>query len=328
MPDAARSPDLPAPHLLAPAIADRLIADHRRIVVTGAGGWLGLATLELLAGTLGDAFARRVVAFGSSNRVLRLRDGTQVMQRPLADMAWLPEAPTLVLHLAFLTKDRAEAMDEDAYRAANRAISQSVLEALKPIGAQALFLASSGAAAKAEDAAASPAMRLYGAMKRDDEDVFAQWARDTGHRAVIGRVYAVSGPHMNKPEAYALASFMRDALDGRPIAVRAPHQVIRSYVAIRELMSLVFALLLDAEGGVERFDSGGDPLELADVAQAVADAVPGTQVTRAAITSDRPDRYHGDGAHYAALLAQHGIAPVALATQVHEALADFRTSTL
>lgn len=313
---------------LAPAIAERLIADHRRIVVTGAGGWLGLATLELLAATLGDAFPKRVAAFGSSTRALRLRDGTQVLQRPLADMGWLPEAPTLILHLAFLTKDRAEAMDEKAYRAANRAITQTVLDALKPIGAQALFLASSGAAAKANDPAASPAMRLYGAMKRDDEDVFAHWAQNTGHRAVIGRVHAISGPHMNKPEAYALASFMRDALDGRPIAVRAPHRVIRSYVAIRELMSLVFALLLDADSGIERFDSGGDPLELEDVAQAVADAVPGAQVARAPITSDKVDRYHGDGPHYAALLARHGIAPVDLATQLHEALADFRTSTL
>jgi nucleoside-diphosphate-sugar epimerase len=317
-----------ASHLLAPAIAERLIADKRRIVVTGAGGWLGLATLELLAATLGDAFPKRVAAFGSSTRALRLRDGTQVLQRPLADMAWLPEAPTLVLHLAFLTKDRAEAMDEEAYRAANRAIGRTVLNALGPIGAQGLFLASSGAAARADDPDASPAMRLYGAMKREDEDVFAYWARENHHRAVIGRVYAISGPHMNKPQAYALASFMRNALDGRPIDVRAPHPVIRSYVAIRELMSLVFALLLDADNGVERFDSGGDPLELADVAQAVANSLPGAQVTRAAITSDKPDRYHGDGAHYAALLARHGIAPVDLATQLHEALADFRTSAL
>lgn len=319
---------LPDSGSLAPSIAERLIADGRRIVVTGAGGWLGLATLELLAATLGDAFAKRVVAFGSSSRVLRLRDGTPVLQRPLADMAWLPEAPMLVLHLAFLTKDRAEAMDEEAYRAANRAISETVLKALGPIGAQGLFLASSGAAAKADDPTASPAMRLYGAMKRDDEDVFATWAQETGHRAVIGRVYAISGPHMNKPQAYALASFMRDALDGKPIAVRAPHPVIRSYVAIRELISLVFALLLESDSGVERFDSGGDPLELADVAQAVADTLPGTQVARTPITSPQSDRYHGDGAHYAALLARHGIVPVDLATQVKEALADFRRSTL
>lgn len=315
-------------NLLTSSIAKRLIADGRRIVVTGAGGWLGLATLELLATALGEAFPKRVVAFGSRSRVLRLRDGTQVLQRPLADMPWLPKAPTLVLHLAFLTKDRAEAMDEEAYRAANRAIGQSVRSALEPIGAQGLFLASSGAAARADDPAASPAMRLYGAMKRKDEDVFTGWARENAHRAVIGRVYAISGQHMNKPEAYALASFMRDALAGRPIDVRAPHPVIRSYVAIRELMSLVFALLLESDSGVERFDSGGDPLELEDVARAVADAVPGTQVARAPITNNQTDSYHGDGAHYAALLARHGIAPVNLATQAKEALADFRHSAL
>jgi nucleoside-diphosphate-sugar epimerase len=159
--------------VLESAIADRLLADRRRIIITGAGGWLGLATLDLLARALGDGFDKRVRAFGSSTRTLRLRDGTQVLQRPLTDLVWLPAEPSLLLHFAFLTKDRAETMSEADYRAANRAISDAVLSALEPIGAQAVFLASSGAAAKADDPAAHAAMRLYGAMKRDDEDAFA-----------------------------------------------------------------------------------------------------------------------------------------------------------
>jgi UDP-glucuronate decarboxylase len=76
-------------------------------VITGAGGWIGLATLDLLHVALGDQFGKRVRAFGSSTRVLRLNDGTQVLQRPLGDLAWLPHEPTIVLHTAFLTKDRA-----------------------------------------------------------------------------------------------------------------------------------------------------------------------------------------------------------------------------
>jgi nucleoside-diphosphate-sugar epimerase len=226
------------------AIAEHLVADGRRIVITGAGGWLGLATLELLHAALGDALPKRVAAFGSDTRALRLRDGTQVLQRPLADMAWLPTKPTLVLHLAFLTKDRAESMDEDAYRAANHAIGDTVLNALDSIGTEAVFLASSGAAALTD--APAPAMHLYGAMKREDEERFAHWAQTPNRRAVIARIHNISGPHMNKHGAYALASFMLDALAGRPIAVRAPRPVIRSYVAIRELMGLVFAMLLDA----------------------------------------------------------------------------------
>jgi nucleoside-diphosphate-sugar epimerase len=277
---------------------------------------------------LGDGFDKRVRAFGSSTRTLRLRDGTQVLQRPLTDLVWLPAEPSLLLHFAFLTKDRAETMSEADYRAANRAISDAVLSALEPIGAQAVFLASSGAAAKADDPAAHAAMRLYGAMKRDDEDAFAAWAQAHGKRAVVGRIYNITGPYMNKHQAYAFASFMLDALAGRTIEVKAPRPVIRSYVAIRELVSLIFALLLAADSGVERFDSGGEPLELGDVAQIVAriatGAVEGTNVARAAIADPAADRYHGDTAHYAALLAREGIENVPLDRQVSEAMVDFR----
>src|SRR3546814_4953036 len=92
------------------------------------------------------------------------------MQRPLADLIKLPYQPTYLLHFAFLTKDRAETMQEADYCAANRAIRQSVLDALDPIGVEAGFIASSGAAQFADDMLAKPAMRLYGMLKREDED--------------------------------------------------------------------------------------------------------------------------------------------------------------
>jgi nucleoside-diphosphate-sugar epimerase len=310
--------------VLEPAVAARLTDGKDRIVVTGAGGWLGMAVLDLLARALGDGFDKRVRAFGSSTRVLRLEDGTQLLQRPLDELAWLPAEPTLLLHLAFLTKDRAETMSEADYRAANRAISRMVLDQMKRIGTRAVFLASSGAAMKAEDPAASAAMRLYGAMKRDDEDAFAAWAQAQGKRAVIGRIFNITGPYMNKHHAYAFASFMGDALAARPIAVRAPREVVRSYVAIRELASLIFALLLEEGAGVARFDTGGQVLELGAVARAVAAQVPGAQVERASVGESPADLYHGDGAAYAALLAHHGIAPVGLDDQIAEGLADFR----
>lgn len=304
---------------LEPEVASALVEDGRRIVITGAGGWIGLAALDLLAAALGDRFEKRVRAFGSNTRALRLADGSQVLQRPLADMAWLPKEPTIVLHTAFLTKDRAEAMDEAAYIAANRAISESVLKALNSIGAEAIFVASSGAAAKADDPDAGAAMRLYGALKREDEGRFAAWADETGHRAVIARIYALTGPHINKPGAYAIASFIHDAIAARPVEVRAPRRVVRAYVAIRELMSLAFAALL-ASKGVLRFDSGGEPMELGEIAGVVA-AQTGTGVRRAEITTGPADIYHGDDAAYRALLAEFGIAPVPLATQVAEMIA-------
>lgn len=305
---------------LSPGVAAALAASDHRIVVTGAGGWLGLATLELLDNALGAAFADRVVAYASRARDVTLRSGTVVALRPLVDIACLPPRPTLVLHLAFLTKDRVASMDEAAYREANAALSASVLAALDAIGATGVFVASSGAARSAGDAAATPAMRLYGELKTHDETLFADWAQQTGRTAVVTRIFNVAGPYINKPGHYALAAFVADALVARPIAVQAPHRVVRSFVAIRELMSLVLALLLGGPG-IVRFDTGSDELELADLAAAVA-AELGGSVARAPIVGDRIDRYVGDPGPYRMLLARHAIARVSLAEQIRDTAAS------
>ena len=319
----AALPDSP-PYLFDTHVAERVHKRGERIVITGAGGWLGLATLELLHHCLGPDLAARVVCFGSSSRELRLMDGTSVAQRPLAEISALPSMPTIVLHLAFLTKDRAEAMPEPEYRAANGALSRRVLDALDQIGAEGVFVASSGAAAYADDPAADPALRLYGELKRRDEDDFAAWAESRGKRAVITRIFNISGPHMNKQDSYALGSFIRAALNGGPIEVRAPHRVVRGYVAIRQLMSLVFALLMKDDPSVARFDSGGAPMELEEVATAVAEVFGGIAVYRAPIASDQANVYVGDDRAYAGLLGQESISEASFRQQVIETVGFFR----
>ncbi len=306
--------------MLDAAVARALLSNDRHIAITGASGWLGRATLDLLDRALGDAFAARVSCYGSASRMIDLGGGRLVPQRPLAELAALEAPRVWVLHYAFQTKERAEAMDEAAYRAANASISDTLIAALDRTRAEGVFVASSGAASKADDPAASAAMRLYGAMKRDDETRFAAWAEARGRRAVIGRIYNLTGPYMNKHDAYAMASFIRDALALRPIRVNAPRDVVRGYVAIRELMSLVFALLAQdgPPGEVIRFDSGGEALELGDVARIVAQALGGGAVERAAVTEPVADHYVGNSEAYAALLARHGIAAVPLDAQVRE----------
>lgn len=302
--------------MLDPQVAQALARSDKRIVVTGAGGWLGLATLDSLAAALGEGFASRVVAFGSSARTLELQGGLTVAQRPLAELDQLASEPSWLLHFAFLTKDRAETMDEAAYRAANAAIRDAVLTNLDRIGAEAVFVASSGAAYKAQDAAAPAAMRLYGELKAEDEAQFAAWGEASGKRVVIARIFNVTGPYINKHQAYALASFILDGLAGRSIEVRAPRRVVRGYVAIAELVSLALAEMAGAPRGVVRFDTGGEPLELGDVATVVASQFEGVMVQRAEVVDPQADIYHGDPAQYASMLERHGIQPLALGAQV------------
>lgn len=296
-------------------------AGETRIAVVGAGGWMGLASLELFHRLLGpQAFARRVLAFGSSARRLSLRDGLSVEQRPLSDLATLSPAPTLVLHLAYLTQEKAKAMSEADYVAANRSISAAVLEALGPIGATGVFLPSSGAAYLAEDPRAADSMRLYGRLKLEDEAMFADWARaQDGRRAVIARVFNLSGPYINKQSSYALACFIADALAGGPIEIKAARPVYRSFVAISELMSVVLGVFADAGADpVTLFDTAGDEaLEMAEIAEGVRSALGAAgPIRRPPLDFDDQDRYVGDGSVYRSLRRRAEVTPVGFASQV------------
>jgi hypothetical protein len=144
---------------LAPAALEALRADHRRIVVVGAGGWIGRALLAGLHDALGEAAGERIACFGSAAREVGIGAGRTVPQHPLARLAQLPHRPSLLFHLAFLTKDKVAAMAQGEFRSANRALSHQVFDALEPIGVDRLFLASSGAAAFADDDDAAPAVR-------------------------------------------------------------------------------------------------------------------------------------------------------------------------
>jgi nucleoside-diphosphate-sugar epimerase len=276
--------------------AAALKAGGHRIVVVGAGGWLGLATLELLHRLLGpQAFAARVVAFGSSARTLELREGLRVVQRPLSALANLPPAPSLVLHMAFLTQEKAKTMSEAEYIAANRGISGQVLVALDLIGAEGVFVPSSGAVYMVDDPSAQASMRLYGRLKLEDEAAFTAWAEAGAKRAVIARVFNLSGPYINKQSSYALACFITDALAGRPIEIKATRPVYRSYVAISELMSVVFGALLDGETGAIGFDTAGDhDYEMSQIAGAVAEALGSKAgIVRPNVVALPVDRYVG-----------------------------------
>ena len=170
--------------MLEPHVSEALRRSDVRIVVTGANGWLGRATSHVLLECLGEEFPSRVRCFGSQHRSIPLANGVAVEQRPLVELGELAPAPTFLLHFAFLTKDIAEAMEESEYRAANQQISSTVRDALGRIGCKGVFLASSGAAHFADDEKASPAMRAYGELKRDDAVVLVH-LRELGPDVVV-----------------------------------------------------------------------------------------------------------------------------------------------
>lgn len=307
---------------LPPALAESLRSSHWRVLVTGAGGWLGQAALELLADALGVNWRKRVAAFGSNERLLVLRDGREIRQQPLAMLPTFPRQPSLLLHFAYLTREKATRMPVEAYLATNRALSQIAAEGGAAIGVERAFVASSGATHAALAAAddANPAL-LYGKLKLEDEALFERFAGDKpGRRTFVARLFNLSGPYINKLDSYALASFIRQARGGC-IHIRARHPVIRSYTSASNLLGAAMGQLLsDDAPPFLRVETAGDhEIEVGELARKVCDLVsPHAAIERNECAKQPIDRYVGDGRDYRLLLGEHGIAEHPLERQIAE----------
>lgn len=313
--------------VLPPALAERLRASDWRVLVTGAGGWLGQAALELLADALGPDWRKRVLAFGSNERLLVLRDGSEIRQQPLAMLPRCPPRPSLLLHFAYLTREKAARMPLEAYIATNRALSRLAAEGGAAIGVERAFVTSSGAtrAAQAATVDADPGL-MYGKLKLEEEALFQQFSLGMqGRRAFVARLFNLSGPYINKP--YALASFIDQARSGR-IHVRATHPVVRSYTSASNLLGVAMGqLLADDAPPFSLVETAGDhEVEMGELARMVRDLVaPQAAIERTELAGGPVDHYVGDGRHFRRLLGHYGIAEHSLPRQIVET-ADYLAS--
>ena len=267
-------------------------------VVIGATGWLGQATLEYLFGQLPATHWPRVHAFASTPRLLLLRDGTAVQVQPLSSLpAMRLSRPALVFHYAFQTKDRVADNSIDTYIQLNRSIREALAQFVAGNQLAGLFVPSSGAAYAGLDAANHSDGAIYGRCKLEDERAFEAMGAQCGFAVCSPRVFNVSGPYINKPNLYALASIITACLRNEPIVVRAAHPVIRSYYSVMDLIALCCHLLLaESAPAFYAFDTAGtEAVEVGELAQRCQQLLaPHLAIERPPLGTAPADRYVGD----------------------------------
>jgi UDP-glucuronate decarboxylase len=299
--------------LLPDHLAEALRASDLRIVVTGAGGWIGGATLEMLAAALGpERLRRRVAAFASRDRLMRLRTGVEVPLASLDRLAELSPAPSILLHYAFLTRDKVMSMPPGQYESANAEITANLRRAIERLRPSAMFLASSGAVYGPGRTIESDMSRNpYGVLKHRDEQAFAAICRRCGAKFVVARVFNLSGEYINKLSSYALASFIVDALAGRPIEIRASRLVERSYIHVGDIVSLALSSLLAVEEAPDPFDTAGERIvEIGELARLARECCGRgeLEIRRPGLDAGQPaDRYVGDPTTMRKIAARNGL---------------------
>lgn len=305
--------------------------DQFDFVIIGATGWLGQATLEYLLRPLAPIDSSRVHAFASTSRPLVLRDSTVVPVQALPSLTTLRTSrPTLVFHYAFQTKDRVIANNHEAYTLLNRNIREALLQFIDTNPVVGLFVPSSGAAYAGMNEHDQSDGAVYGRCKLDDERVFETIGQKYRFPVVSPRVFNVSGPYINKHNLYALASIISACLSNRTISLRAPHQVLRSYYSVTDLIELCYRLMLieQKKGSMFHvFDTvGTEMVEVGELALRCQGLLaPHLTIERPPLCEKPIDRYVGDATAIRKLERKLQIIPLGLDQQI-KLTADYMSS--
>jgi UDP-glucuronate decarboxylase len=261
-----------------PELSEMVQKSSCNYVVTGANGWLGRATLEMLCGALGDGFYSRVTALGSRNSEFVTHEGRTHSIQALSGWRPAPGQQLIVFHYAFLTKDKVDDFSVQDYIAYNNTITNAVTSWIATGAVKGVVLASSGAVydhlySRTRDTAA----QLYGRLKYTDEQIFTAVCKAEGCSLIIPRIFNLSGPYINKLKNYALASFIVQGLQTGSITINARHPVLRSYYFVGDLIEICLHILLKKNTATsECFDVAGDEIvELGTLAQRVLKTLTG-----------------------------------------------------
>ncbi len=281
-----------------------------RVLVLGAGGWFGSTALALL----GDARA--------SGPLLALTGRPRTLE--LASRSWVLEgwdweqverfAPSLVVNCAFLTRERVAELGHDRYLAENLLLSSRFLRVLTLPSVRGALTVSSGAAALPHAAPPDVELNPYGYLKWCEEILAAEVAAARSVALVVCRTWSVSGSLVTRPHDYAFSDLILQASAGR-VEIRAAHEVWRRYVGADDLLAVSLADALD--GVSHRVESGGQLVELGELARAVVECVrPGSAIERPAPDGSDADRYHSDNRSWSERCARLGYVPATLEEQI------------
>lgn len=277
-----------------------------RIAIIGAGGWLGSTVLELLD----DIGPRRVVAVAARPRPHQVGHHTWQLGG-WADLDTLD--PTVVVGLAGVTPSAARTGGVDALTHVNRALADRMIDIARRPSVRAVMMLSSGAA---KTDPGGP----YGREKAQLELMTAELVTPT-RAAAVARAWSLTGPHVRDRSAYAFSDFIDQALRGS-IRVTATQPVFRRYIDAAEYMAVCLGHALDGWSGT--IDSGGDLLEIGDVARLIADSVEPPAVVHRSLVSTVPETYASDGASWDQACSRVGLTPMTIGDQVSYCLANAR----
>jgi len=251
-----------------------------RIALTGANGWLGRETAFRL---IQENPSQPLLALGRNPALLELPGCEPIPVHQWANTDVADWEPTVLIHLAALTKERLRGMALQAYIDENDALTQSALAISRLRSIHSVVTASSGAAISQLD-------HPYGAHKASEEALFRKSATEENKNLVVARIWSVSGRFCTKPEEFLFFDLLRQAVgDSEFIEVLAENRVYRRYVDGGEFLEICLRAALSGHSGT--IDSTGEVVEAGVLAECINSVLRANKRVRRAPERNGPDEY-------------------------------------
>lgn len=281
------------------------------IAISGASGWLGNATIEVI-----EEIAPKVspLLFTSNGREIVLRN----LEKRDTQGFLVSQPPTSLegfIHLAFLTRDKIESAGSKDFISTNLSLIAKACQVIESSKPKWVVAVSSGAILNRNSGELESNIESnpYGFCKRIEELLITQAASKVGANVVIGRLWGASGRFMPPNPAYALSNFIISAHTQKKIMIKSGGQVIRRYVDASEFMEVLINAAIS--GKSLTLDSGGPRVEIGELATLVAKHFSETVIERSPLEMTTDD-YFPMGDDYEKLASVLGITLSDLKTQV------------
>ena len=267
--------------------------DHSRILITGAGGLICAALVDVLLHRNDTAKAGIQVYAAARNRE-RIesrffrwahRDDFHFVAYDAAEPIAFEERFDYLIHGASPANPAAYQAQPVQTMAANFIGMQNVLRYAVEYGAKrVLYVSSSEVYGKKEGSAPYHEQEYgfvdilnpracYPSAKRAAETLCAAYAQQYGVDTVIVRPGHVYGPTATPADNRASSQFPRDVLDGKDIVMKSAGTQLRSYCYVLDCASAILAVLLEGKTGQAYNISNRDSVvTIRQMAQAFANA--------------------------------------------------------
>lgn len=282
----------------------RPLFTRERVLILGSTGWLGRTAVELVTrdeprDALLISRSRQRISVGGVAHEVSSFEWRQVQAF----------APSIVLNFAFLTREKVEQVGLARFIEENEALTNRLAEVASLPSVHTVVTISSGVAVT--NAGASIEVDPYAALKGREEALAAQLTRP-GCGVVVGRAWSLSGPHVQRPMAYAFSNLIVQALQGQ-IRVHAEREVWRRYCDAGQFIEALTRSAAPDECLV--IDSGGPLVEVRELAQTIAREVRCRDVSWPEPVG-APDEYYSDNHSWRRTCAELGIQEMGLTEQI------------